>query len=234
MKYLTKEQLGELSQFDTPTVCNALEKFGLRKKTEGFTSPAVRSIFGSSVPLVGYACTAKVSATEPGSAKNEELLFDYYKSIKDCPAPISVIEDLDSPSIGSFWGEVQTTVHLALGCKGTITGGGVRDLKEAEELGFTYIASDVLVSHAYIHVEEAGTPVTIAGLVIRPGDLLHADQHGAIIIPNEVAALTADACRQMQQAELPVLNGCRSVKAGDLSLEDLRVWRKEMNELRVK
>ncbi len=235
MKYLTEEQLQELAQFDTPTVSNALEKFGINTRVEGFTNPEIRSIFGKSTPVVGYACTAKVSAAAPGPANSEEILFQYYQSIKDCPIhPISVIEDIDPTPVGSFWGEVQTTVHKALGCMSVITTGGVRDLKEAEALSFTYIAKSVLVSHGYIHVEEAGIPVSIAGLTVNPGDLLHGDQHGVIAIPHEVAHLVADACRQMQEAELPVLNGCRGVKDGELSLDDLRVWRKEMAELRNK
>ncbi len=126
MKYLTEEQLQELAQFDTPTVANALEKFGLNSKIEGFTSPEIRSIFGKSTPIVGYACTAKTSGQAPGGPQSEELLMSYYQSIKDCPIhPISVLQDIDETPIASFWGEVQATVHKALGCKATITSGGV-------------------------------------------------------------------------------------------------------------
>ena len=116
MHYLSKEQLDELTRFDTPTVCNALEKFKLGSKVEGFTSPLIRSIFPEFKPIVGYACTAKISARVPGTKANEEVLYKYYQSIKDCPVnPISVIQDLDEKCIGSFWGEVQTTIHKALG-----------------------------------------------------------------------------------------------------------------------
>ncbi len=235
MNYLNKEQLDELAQFDTPTVCNALEKFNLRPKTEGFTSPVIRSIFPDRKPLVGYACTAKISASGPGTKANEEILYQYYQSIKDCPStPISVIQDLDEECVGSFWGEVQTTVHKALGCMGVITDGGVRDLDEAHELGFSYFASCVLVSHAYIHMEETNTAVEIAGLTVHPGDLLHADKHGAVVIPHEVAHLVAAACTQMQDAEMPVLNGCRATEDGTLDIEKLKIWRKEMASLRNK
>jgi len=235
MNYLNEQQLDELAQFDTPTVCNALEKFKLRPKTEGFTSPAVRSIFPDRKPLVGYACTAKISASVPGTKANEEILYQYYQSVKDCPGnPISVIQDLDEECVGSFWGEVQTTVHKALGCMGVITDGGVRDLDEAHALGFSYFASCVLVSHAYIHMEEMNTPVEIGGLTVHPGDLLHADKHGCVMIPNEVAHLVADACRQMQDAEMPVLNGCRALEDGTLDIADLKIWRSEMAVLRSK
>lgn len=235
MKYLTEAQLEELRQFDTPTVCNAIEKFKLRSKTEGFTSPAIKALFPDRKPIVGYACTAKISARHPGTKENEETLYAYYQSILDCPStPISIIQDIDEEPIGSFWGEVQTTVHKALGCMGVVTNGGVRDLDEAYSLGFTYLASCTLVSHGYIHMETTGTPVEIGGLIVRPGDLIHADKHGAVLIPNEVADQVADACRQMQQAELPVLNGCKATEDGKLDLADLRLWRAEMAKLRSK
>jgi len=235
MNYLNLEQLSELRQFDTPTVCNALEKFKLRKKTEGYTSPLIRSIFADRKPMVGYACTAKVSARYAGNQDHEEILYQYYQSVKDCPStPISVIQDIDETPIGSFWGEVQTTVHKALGCMGVITNGGVRDLDEAHALGFSYFASCVLVSHAYIHMEQSGCPVQVGGLIVRPGDLLHADKHGVVCIPQEVSFEVADACRQMQDAEFPVLNGCKAVEDGKLEIEDLRVWRAQMAQLRNK
>ena len=235
MNYLNEQQLDELTQFDTPTVCNALEKFKLRPRTEGFTSPVIRSIFPGRKPMVGYACTAKVSAMKAGTKVNEEILYQYYQSVKDCPGrPISVIEDLDEQSIGSFWGEVQTTIHKALGCMGVITNGGVRDLDEAYALGFTYFAQSILVSHAYIHMEETNTAVMLGGLKIHPRDLLHADKHGAVLIPHEVADKVADACRQIQDAEMPVLNGCRAIEDGTLDIADLRIWRSEMAVLRSK
>ena len=235
MKYLDAKQLDELAKFDTPTVCNALERFNLRPKTEGFTSASIRSIFSDRKPMVGYACTAKISAMEPGTKANEEILYQYYQSLKDCPSrPIAVIEDLDEESVGSFWGEVQTTIHMALGCNGVITSGGVRDLDEAYGLGFTYLAKSVLVSHAYIHMEETNTPVTIGGLLVRPGDLLHADKHGAVLIPHEVAFELADACVKIAAAEMPVLNGCRALDGKPLDIEDLKVWRSEMAALRSK
>jgi len=235
MNYLSKAQLEELRQFDTPTVCNAIEKFNLRKKTDGFTSPLIKAMYHDRKPIVGYACTAKISARYPGTKMNEEILYTYYQSLLDCPStPISIIQDIDEEPVGSFWGEVQTTVHKALGCTGVVTNGGVRDLDEAYGLGFTYLASCTLVSHAYIHMESTGTPVEIGGLIVHPGDLIHADKHGAVLIPNEIAAQVADACRQMQEAELPVLHGCRAVEDGALNIADLRLWRAEMAKLRNK
>ena len=233
--HLTPSQVEELKQFDTPTVCNAVERFGLRRRTEGYMNPSIKSVFPDRPPLVGYACTAKISATQPLTAAQKELLFSYYQRIKDSPDPtIAVIQDVDESPVGSFWGEVQATVHQALGCIGTITNGGVRDLDEVKKLGFTYFSSCVLVSHGYIHVESEGVPVTFGGVTVDPGDLLHADKHGVLVIPNEIAHELAEACRLTQDAELPMLNGCRSAAEGEVTVEQLKDWRKEMEALRSK
>ncbi len=235
MKLLNKVQIEELKTFDTPTVCNAVEKFNLRSRTAGFMSPKIRSIFPDNQPVVGYACTAKISAAQPPTDAQKLLLFDYYQMIKDTPDPtISVIQDVDEQPVGSFWGEVQATIHKGLGCMTTITNGGVRDLDEVNALGFNYFSSCVLVSHGYIHVEAVNVPVTFGGVTVNPGDLIHADKHGVLLIPNEIAHELADACRQAQQAELPMLNGCQGVADGEVTVDQLKTWRSEMEKLRAK
>jgi regulator of RNase E activity RraA len=144
------------------------------------------------------------------------------------------VQDLDPSPVGSFWGEVNATVHLSLGCVGVVTNGGVRDLEEVRSLGFGYYASCVLVSHGYIHVEEVGTPVTIAGLTVNPRDLLAADQHGVVSIPLEIAERLPAACAHAAAAERPVLDPCeRVLKEGKLAdVDDLVFWRAEMVKLR--
>ena len=235
MKLLNKSQIEELKQFDTPTVCNAIERFNLRSKISGFMNPKIKAIFPDRGPIVGYACTAKISASQPPTDAQKKLLFEYYEMIKETPDPtIAVIQDVDEQPVGSFWGEVQATVHKALGCMSVITNGGVRGLDEVHDLGFTYFASQVLVSHGFIHVESVNVPVTFGGVTVQPGDLLHADKHGVLLIPNEIAHELADACRLTQDAELPMLNGCQSVDDGEVTIEQLRTWRAEMESLRAK
>ena len=134
MKRLSREQIEELGSFDTPTVSNAIERFNIRSRVEGFMSPKIRSIFPDMPPMVGYACTAKISATQPPTDAQKELIYEYYQSILDCEGPpIAVIQDVDESPIGSFWGEVQANTHKALGCMGVVTNGGVRDLDEVRQ-----------------------------------------------------------------------------------------------------
>ncbi len=229
MNLLTAEQLEELRGFDTPTVSNAIERFAVRPHTEGFMSPMIKCILPCDKPVIGYACTAKISAMRPPTPEQQGLLVSYYAKVKETPFPtLAVIEDIDPAPVGSFWGEVQSSIHKALGCTGVITSGGVRDLDEADKLGFKYFASCVLVSHAYVHVEDYDCPVTIGGLTVRPGDLLHADKHGVVLIPGEIASELADACRKAQWSEEPVLQGCKERFETGASVEEINTWRQEM------
>ena len=233
MNLLTAEQLEELRGFDTPTVSNAIERFAVRPYTEGFTSPLIKCILPCDKPLVGYACTAKISAMRPPTPEQQGLLVSYYAKVKETPFPtLAVIEDIDPAPIGSFWGEVQSSIHKALGCIGVITSGGVRDLDEADKLGFKYFAGCILVSHAYVHVEDCDCPVNIGGLTVRPGDLLHADKHGVVLIPGEIASELADACRKVQWSEEPVIQGCRERFETGASVEEINIWRQEMLQRR--
>lgn len=185
MELLTREQLDALAQFDTPTICNAIEGFGVRSRTEGFTRPELRMRAAmSDKAMVGYARTGVISARQPAAPAHSAVMEAYYRQYEDFDLPmVAAIQDLDRVPVGSFWGDVQATVHRALGCIGVITDGGVRDIEEVKKVGFYLFSKEVLISHAYIHMVEAGTAVDICGMTVRPGDLIHADAHGAIVIP---------------------------------------------------
>mgnify|MGYP006298508077 CR=1 FL=1 len=232
---IDQEVLDRIATYDVPTISNAIEFFGLRSRIEGFAGPSVRSMFAESITRIGFASTAKVSASQPPTDDQKGLLGQHFESVREAPKPtLAVIQDTDQRPVGSFWGEVNATVHLSLGCVGVVTNGGVRDLEEVRSLGFGYYASCVLVSHGYIHVEAVGVPVTIDGLAVNPGDLLAADQHGVVSIPLEIANRLPAACAHAAAAERPVLDPCeRLLKEGKLAdVNDLVSWRKEMVKLR--
>lgn len=208
---LSEGELGALRALNTPTVANAIEKFGVRARHVGFTGPEIRCMFPEMAPIVGYAATAKIAAEQP-NAGGTPSRHDYWDSILKVAAPrVAVVQDMDQPrAIGSFWGEVNANIHRALGCLGTITNGGVRDLDEVRALGFQMLASAAIVSHAYVHLIEWGTPVKLGGLWVSPGDLIHADQHGAIVIPHEIAREVPAAAEEVEQMERRIINYCKS------------------------
>ena len=232
---LTKEQLAELQSFDTPTVWNALEGFKLRPNTQGFTWPGMLLRTPLDKPMIGYAATAKVSGMNAPTAEEKEMMFAFFEDVRARNAPVvAVVEDIDSRPIGSFWGEVQATTFLALGAVGTLTHGGVRDLNEVEPLGFHFFSTDIMVARAESHLVAHNCPVKICGLTVNPGDLIHADCHGAVVIPAEAAPQLADACRRVSQAELFVLEPCRkAIQNGEKpAIAQLREWRGEMAKRR--
>ncbi len=230
MKILTIEQLDELKRFDTPTISNAIEKFGIRPAISGFIKPGMILRTKLIEPMVGYAVTAKVSAAYP-LPDAPKRLQEYYQVVYNAPNPsIAVIQDIDNEPIGSFWGEVQATTHKALGCVGTITKGGVRDLNECDALGFTFFSTDLMASRGYTHIEESACAVNILGLTIHPGDLIHADIHGVVLIPDEIVDQVATVCRNVQESEIYVLNPAReAIRKGKRPLpEEIMEWRKLM------
>jgi regulator of RNase E activity RraA len=208
-----EELLASLARYDAPTLANAIETFDLQPRDVGFADSRVRCMFPELGRMVGFAATATMLARgAPGAdwagAGNDAL----YAHVRTVRAPrIVVVADLDDPPAhGSLWGEVHATIFGALGCVGCVTDGAVRDLDEARGMGFHFFAAGPAVSHSYVRVETVGEPVEIGGLEISPGDLLHADQHGVLKIPLEIAAELPAAADRVIATEQALLQWVRS------------------------
>jgi regulator of RNase E activity RraA len=211
---LTLAELTELAAFDTPTICNALELVAPERRGVGFTTETLVCPFPELPPLVGYAKTGSVRAMERPPADAAALRrarLDYYRYVADGELPkIVVLQDIDSRrGFGCFWGEVNTAVHQGLGVKGVITDGGVRDLG-AIAPGFGVLCGKVTPSHAYVRPVAFGNEVDVFGMLVRSGDLVHADRHGAVIIPHAVAKKVAAAAALCARREQPILEAARS------------------------
>lgn len=211
---LTDELRAELQGFDTPTVCNALEVLAPARRGWGFTTEPLVCVRPGLPPLVALARTATIRSAHPndlaGSAARE-LSDAYYAYIDAGPKPsVVVIHDMDERrGYGAFWGEVNSAIHMGLGCEGLITNGGVRDLPDIAQ-GFQMLAARVVPSHAYVHVVDFGRPVDVAGMRVRDGDLIHADQHGAVVIPGDVAAGVKETARLLQARERVIIEAARA------------------------
>jgi regulator of RNase E activity RraA len=203
---LTEALIADLQTLDTPTVCNALEILAPRRRGYGYTTEPLVCTRPALKPIVALARTAQIRSAHPddlAAAEARELSDAYYGYIDAGPKPcVVVIHDMDPQrGYGAFWGEVNSAIHKGLGCQGLITDGGVRDLPDIAE-GFQMLAGRVIPSHAYVHVVDYGRPMNVAGMRVRDGDLVHADQHGAVVIPHDVAAQvkgTADVIRAREQ-----------------------------------
>ncbi len=220
MEPLSKEEIEALKAWPTPAICNAIETFNVIHRNQGFML-GIKCIFPDLAPMVGYACTATMLADLRSTEKDRGATQAHWDNIISTPEPrVAVIQDLDQPPCtGSLWGEVNANIHRALGCLGVVTNGGVRDLDEVHELGFHFFAADVIPSHAYVHLVDAGTPVKVGGLVVNNGDLIHADKHGVVVIPHEIAKEVPAACQKVEDGERRMISFCKSP---DFTLEALK------------
>ena len=202
-----------LRRVDTPTVCNAIEVVQGKRGFAGFTRGTMLCSAPTERPVVGYAITAQIAAlappTEPADVIRARRMA-YYKAMHDGPKPsVAVVEDLDYPNcIGAFWGEINTTVHKAFGIAGALTNGVMRDLGDLPD-GFPVIAGSIGPSHGFAHVRSLGQPVRVMGLTVSQGDLIHADRHGAVVVPPEIFPALAAAILKLQVTEHLVLTPAR-------------------------
>jgi 4-hydroxy-4-methyl-2-oxoglutarate aldolase len=220
--FLTEQELAALRQFDTCMVANAIETFNVRLRNTGFTDGKVRCMFPDLGPMVGYAVTARLRTGEPPIAGRQfQDRGDLWSRIQACPGPrILVLEDKDhSPGRGAFVGDMHAAILQALGCIAYVTNGAVRELPAVRRMGMQLFASSVAVSHAYAHIFEIGAPVTIDGMEVHTGTLLHGDQHGVLTVPAEIASELPRIAANLQRSEQQVIQFCQS---GAFSIERLK------------
>ncbi|MEM1287697.1 MAG: RraA family protein [Pseudomonadota bacterium] len=217
-----------LRSVDTPTVCNAIEVAEGQRGFNAFTKGTMLHCRPGDPAMVGFARTAKIAGLKPPAEPTDVIRarrMDYFRSMAAGPKPsVAVIEDTDFPNcIAGWWGEVHVAVHKGLGMKGAVTNGVMRDLDVIDE-GFPVLAGSVGVSHGFVHVVEIGTPVTIFGLSVQQGDLIHADRHGAVVIPPEVIPNLEAAIKTVIENESIVLEPAR---APDFNIDKLEeAWAK--------
>jgi regulator of RNase E activity RraA len=184
----TNSQLEFLQSIDTPTVCNLVELVVPERRGFGYTVKHLHCPFPDLPPIVGFAKTVTFKAKDLvplGQAGYMQKRLDYLDYVAASPQPsIMIMEDLDGAhaGYGAFWGEVQSNVHKALGALGVVTNGSVRDIPMIAP-GFQMLAGSIVPSHAYVHVVDFGIDVNVHGMAVASGDLIHADRHGAIVIP---------------------------------------------------
>jgi 4-hydroxy-4-methyl-2-oxoglutarate aldolase len=218
---LTPEQYEALGRLDTCTISNAIETFDLRLRNEGFADSTVKCMFPHLPPMIGNAVTAKIRCSGPPVEGHSYLdRTDWWNKILSVPAPrVVVIEDIDpTPGRGGFVGEVHANILMALDCAGAVTNGAVRDLQAVSAMGFPLFAANPAVSHSYVHIVSVGEPVEVGRLKIKPGDLIHADCHGVLSIPRQIAAAIPAVAERLRDKERKLIGLCRSP---NFSLEKL-------------
>lgn len=222
------ELLKLLQSVDTPTVCNAIEVAQGKRGFNAFTRGTMLCSALEAGAIVGYARTARIRAVMPAEEPGDVIRarrMAYYKYMSEGPTPrVAVVQDMDGANaIGAYWGEVNTNIHKALGLSGAVTDGVMRDLGDLAE-GFPVIAGSIGPSHGFVHVLDFDAPVEIKGMSVNPGDLVHADRHGGVVIPDSVIGDLAQAIEKLMASEQIVFD---AVKGRSISFEEFEsVWAK--------
>ena len=210
---IPEELLDLLRKVDTPTVCNAIEVAQGKRGFNRFTRGTMHHCKPGDPAIVGFARTAKISGLAPPNEPPEVIRarrMEYFHSMAAGVSPsAAVVEDVDYPiCIAGWWGEVHVAVHKGLGLAGAGTNGVMRDLDVMDD-GFPVLAGSIGPSHGFVHAVEIGTPVNIMGMRVAQGELIHADRHGALVIPEDVISELRAAIDKVIACEAIVLEPAR-------------------------
>lgn len=225
----TAADLRELTQWDTPTICNALELIVPERRAIGFTVEPMVALHPGATPIAGLARTGTVRAKEPPRGPVAERV-DWYEYVADAGLPTTVvIQDLDDrPGYGAFWGEVHTNLHHKLGALGCVTNGSFRDLA-ASNKEFQIIGGRVGPSHAHIHLVDFGKPVNVFGMQAAHDDVVHADIHGAVVIPADCVLKLPEKIDLVSRREKVILDLCASPQFSTAALRSALAKAKDIH-----
>ena len=208
MLKLSKRVIQCLTETDTPTICNAIELAQGRRGFNQFTRGQYIPMHQSAQVAMGFARTAQIAAEQPpqrSNIENQQMRLHYYEYMATASKPaICVIEDTDTYPVGAFWGEVNSNIHRGFGLSGTLTNGAIRDLGCCPQ-DYQIIGGSLSPSHRFVHVQTIDTTVEIFGLRIQPNDFVHADRHGACIIPTDILPEIDHWIAKMQDIEKLVI-----------------------------
>ena len=230
---VSPDVLAALSQYDTPTICNGIELFNVRSRTGGYMDGRIQCCFPKLPPMVGYAITAKFIASDSSRSGGYQTIVEHAGRFAAWAAPtVVVIEDLDRPSVAAAFGEVICSGLQACGVAGLVTSGAGRDLDQVEAIGFPAFVNSAICSHGYCSIVETDTPVSVGGITIKPGDLLHGDRNGVSTIPVDIAAELPEACKKIAASEKIVFDYLQAGSVTSEGLSDiLKQWGKLRKEL---
>src|ERR1700676_3530964 len=215
---VSESQFSFLRSIDTPTVCNLIEIVKPESRGSGYTVTHLHCPFPDLPPMVGFAKTVTIRTRDKvplGEASYMSKRLDYLDYVAAAPVPsIVVIEDLDGEHVGygAFWGEVQANLHKALNCLGTVTNGSIRDITMIPP-GFQMLAGSISPSHAYVHVVDFAVPVNVHGMAVTSHDLVHADRHGAVVVPVDKIAAMVPALDKITKQEARIIQAARAPSA---------------------
>jgi regulator of RNase E activity RraA len=202
----------KLVSFDTPTICNVIELFDIRPRSQGFMDNRIKAGFPEMPPIVGFAATATFRSSAPpppGTDVYDNIEIQVARFSELSGPPIVVFQDLDDPAVAATFGEIMCTTYQTFGSVGLITSGAGRDLDQVRKIGYPVFTGGTISAHGYCHTPDVHVPVRVGGVYIFPDDLIHADVNGVTTIPKEIACEVAEVGDAYVAAEMVIINTLR-------------------------
>ncbi|MEM4312350.1 MAG: RraA family protein [Nitrososphaerales archaeon] len=220
-----EEILNKLKEFDSPTIANAIEHLKIRERIEGYTNQEVKCIFPEFGVLVGYALTVEIDSMAKDAKISTQGLVDFVEEVekmKDKPVVVVAKDVSKVRMIAALWGGLMSMVCKRCGAEGLVTDGAVRDLADARKIKFHYFASGIVVSHGYsTFVKSVGKEINVAGMKVRKGDIIHADENGVISFPKDKAEEVLKFAEKVRSIEGEIVALSQSK---DFSFDKLRKY----------
>jgi regulator of RNase E activity RraA len=213
--------LRELEKFDTPSITNVVATYpsnplclGLYNPwTENwYTDASIRCMYPELGPRAGYAVTCVYSLPDPNF---QRLTFmDVIDALDASPKPVILVFQQKFPpemaAKAGLAGEVMTTAMQAVGCVGAISNGPSRDIEAMRPMKFQYLLGGVTAGHGDMAVQAVNVPVTVGGMDVAPGELIHMDENGACKFPADKLAAVLTNVRALIDDETARLEGIRN------------------------
>lgn len=217
---LPDELIGQLAAIDTPTISNAIEPLKLRDRTSGFCDRNMRCLFPELGSMCGYAVTAQVETISANLGGLDEVFVELCRAMQASSQPaVIVFQEISAhKELSAHCGEVMATTFKRLGGIGVVTDSAVRDVNEVRRLGLHYFAPGLVASHANFRLVRVQVPVTVCGLAVEPGDLLHGDANGLLKVPLEAVERLPELVRAVQSQEAALMN---YIKADEFTVDGL-------------
>ncbi|NKB70838.1 MAG: RraA family protein [Candidatus Latescibacteria bacterium] len=220
-----QEMMEELKNFDTPSITNVVATYPKNHLCLGlynpwsenwYTDQSIRCMYPELGRTVGYAVTCVYGLPDPSF--NRLSFMDVVDALDASPKPtVLVFEQKFPPEIAGkvgLAGGNMTSAMKALGCVGAISNGPSRDIDEIREMGgFQYMLSGVTAGHGDQAVHAVEVPVSVGGMDVAPGEIIHMDENGAVKFPAnrlEEVLINVRALQQEEAERMGALQQARS------------------------
>ena len=194
--------IDQLADSETALICNALDALHLSYAHTYYMDGGIRCLTPELPPLTGEAVTIKLDCSSPGKEHDLDTYWTMLQEAEKNPAPrVVVVQTIGDPLRACVMGDGMAKTMKSVGIVGLVTDGGARDIRGVVDQGFVMFGNGPVIQHTALRWSAYGDPVTVGGITVETGDLIHGDDGGCIKIPPENFPYIVDACRFVSDYE---------------------------------